>query len=449
MLKIRFLHLLELFSSKFWILPLLCLIAATATAYLNIFLDKHYFSFDATPFSFLFYFSDPQSIRALLTTTAGSLLGVAGVAFSVTLTSLVLASQQFGPRLLSNFMKDTFNQLVIGLFISTFLYCMLILQFTSNMEEAKFTPIISMVVALALLVIDLLLLVFYIHHIAESIHADTLIARVYNELIERLDKQLPELADDTPAISAPDNSQFQAIFDNNEQLNPIMAPKSGYLQAFDKQSLFSLTKDQGMVMKTHFQAGDYVMERCELACYFNPDGKLSSELEDQILNHFLIGHTRTPEQDARYAIHQLVEVALRALSPGINDPFTAITCINRLGSAMAIIMERQLPAGEYYEEDGRLRLQVAAYSFGKLLATAFDQIRQNMAYHIEVISSLLETLRQLAAQAHNQEQTDAIRDQADAIYIAIKDEIQVPKDLETVTEAYERVMEALESRSGD
>lgn len=439
MIKTRLLHLIELINSKFWVIPLFCLITSGALAYLNISLDKYYFSFNGEPFSFLFYFNDPQSVRALLTTVAGSLLGVAGVSFSVTITSLVLASQQFGPRLLRNFMKDSFNQLVIGLFIATFLYCMLILQFTSNMEDARFTPVVSMLAALALVVIDLLLLVFYIHHVTESIHADTIISAVYEELTEHLDTQFLKPHEETSHLPAPEKTPAPAIFKNSGPLRKLTAPFSGYLQAINQQALFELAKKRDIALNIHFQAGDYIMKGADLASCLSQDKDLADDLKSEILSHFIVGNFRTPEQDARYAIRQLVEVALRALSPAINDPFTAITCIDRLGSAMSIIMERQLPVSEYYDDEGRLRLQLKPYSFDKLLAAAFDQIRQNTAHHTAVIISLLKTLQQLAEQAYNAEQTQAIQEQADAIFPAAKKALEVQKDLDAVTAAYEQI----------
>nr|CAA6829077.1 MAG: Unknown protein [uncultured Thiotrichaceae bacterium] len=431
MIKTRLLHLIELINSKFWVIPLLCLVSAGATAYLNTYLDKYYFSFNETPLSFLFYFSDHQSIRALLTTIAGSLLGVAGVSFSVTLTSLVLASQQFGPRLLRNFMRDSFNQLVIGLFISTFFYCMLVLQFTSNMEEAKFTPILSMLTALVLVVVDLLLLVFYIHHIAESIHADTIISGVYEELTDRLDMQFPKLDEESSGLPAQGKTHPESNKDKPSQW--ISAPASGYLQAINHQGLFELAQDRNIALNVHFQAGDYMMEGSELVSCISLGEATDEDLDSEIISHFIIGNIRTPEQDARYSIRQLVEVALRALSPGINDPFTAITCINRLGSAMGIIMERRFPASEHYDENDCLRLQLTPYSFDNLLGAAFDQIRQNAESHTEVIIALLKTLHQLTARSSNKEQIQAIQEQVDAIFLSAQNTLKVQKDLDTVT----------------
>ncbi|MEZ5537836.1 MAG: DUF2254 domain-containing protein [Thiolinea sp.] len=442
MIKTRILHLIELISNKFWIVPLLCLTAAGISAYLNVFLDKYYFSANATPFSFLLYFNDPQNISTLLTTVAGAILGVAGVAFSVTITSLVLASQQFGPRLLRNFMQDTFNQIVIGLFISTFLYCMLILQFTSNMEAGGFTPVISMLTVLALTITDLLLLVFYIHHIAASIQADSVISAVYEELTERLETQFPEQEEEDEHLPEAETSGFQTDFD--QQSRKISTPQSGYLQAVDNEGLLALTKDLDLALQVHFQAGDYIMRGCVLASCMVPDEETAEDLADKVLGYFIIGDVRTPEQDARYAIYQLVEVALRALSPGINDPFTAMSCINRLGSAMAMIMERQLPLSHYYDKQGRLRLQLKTYSFAALLATSFDQIRQNTAHHTGVILSLLETLRQLAAQTRKAEQAAAIQAQADAIRLAAQDTIQVQKDIDAVSDAYQQINRTLQ-----
>jgi uncharacterized membrane protein len=451
--KTRILHLLELISTKFWIIPLLCLFIAALAAYVNITIDKAFFPYDESLYSFLFYFSDAQTLRTILTTTAGSLLGVAGVSFSVTITSLVLASQQFGPRLLRNFMRDTFNQAVIGIFISTFLYCMLILQFTSNMEESQFTPIVSMITVLALVMVDLLLLVLYIHHIANSIQVDTIISGVYEELKERLERLFPNKQDDTSHLPTIENERE----DLNEQFEAsgkaIYAHHSGYLQAVDSTGLFNLASERNIALKVHFTAGDYLLKGSELACCLQPDDAFDKDeeysLECRVNDHFIVGDTRTAEQDAKYAIRQLVEVALRALSPGINDPFTATTCIDRLGSAMVMIIDRQFPNTQHFDDEAHLRLQLKSYSFASLLGTAFNQIRQNCIGHVEVVIKLLEILSKLAEQANNEAHKTAIRKQAEAVFTASEASSIIPQDLAVIKQEYEKVRKALKRDGAD
>lgn len=191
-MKTRLLHLLEILSTNFWMIPLLFLIMAMLLAFLNIHLDRVLFAHWGERLPFPFYFKDAENLRAMLTLTAGSTLSVTGVTFSITIASLTLASQQFGPRLLRNFMKTQFNQVVMGFFIGTFLYCILLLQFTSAMQETGLTPVISVTTLLVLIITDLLLLVFFIHHTAVSIQADTIIGEVHQELTSRLQTLFPD-----------------------------------------------------------------------------------------------------------------------------------------------------------------------------------------------------------------------------------------------------------------
>lgn len=453
MFKTRILHLLELISTKFWIIPLLCLFIAALAAYVNITIDKAFFPYDESLYSFLFYFSDAETLRTILTTTAGSLLGVAGVSFSVTITSLVLASQQYGPRLLRNFMQDTFNQAVIGIFISTFLYCMLILQFTSQMEASKFTPIVSMVTVLLLVMIDLLLLVLYIHHIANSIQVDTIISGVYEELKARLERLFPNKQDETSHLPALNEQREDLSEQFDSSGKPIYARHSGYLQAVDSNGLFNLACEKNVALKVYFTAGDYLLQGSELASCLQADEAFDEEaarlLESRINDHFIVGDTRTAEQDAKYAIRQLVEVALRALSPGINDPFTATTCIDRLGSAMVMIIDRQFPNTQHFDDDTHLRLQLKSYSFASLLGTAFNQIRQNCIGHVEVVIKLLEILAKLAEQANNEAHKTAIRKQAEAIFTASEASTIIPQDLAVIKQEYEKVRRALKRDDAD
>ena len=162
-----------------------------------------------------------------------------------------------------------------------------------------------------------------------------------------------------------------------------------------------------------------------------------------INHHLIVGDNRTAEQDAEYAIRQLVEIAVRALSPGINDPFTAITCIDRLGNAMAFLLDRRFPAEQYFDEDGFLRLQLKPFSFTGMLAAAFNQIRQNTGFHVAVIISLLETLYGLAVQARTSEQKNAIKTQVDAIYTTSLNEVKIKADLEDIEARYQCISRLL------
>lgn len=440
-MKTRILHLFELLTVNFWMIPLLFLIAAAALAFINIFLDRALFSGWAETLPFPFYFKDANNFRSLLSLTASSMLGVTGVAFSITIASLTLASQQFGPRLLRNFMKTKFNQVVMGFFIGTFLYCMLLLQFSSTLDKTELTPVISLTTLLALSITDLLLLVFFFHHTAMSIQADTIINDVHHELSARLTSLLPEQVQTEEAIPT---AQLRHKEEERfaQEGYPVKALSSGYLQAIDVEGLKSYATEHNMAVKLLFRPGNFLIQGSCMGWYMG-ENEQDENIQIAINHYLLVGDIRTAEQDAEFAIRQLVEIAVRAMSPGINDPFTAITCIDRLGDALVFMLNRQFPAQQHFDEDARLRLQLKPFTFTGILGAAFNQIRQNTAFHVAVIINLLETLHTLAVQARTGEQKRAIRGQAEAIYLVCQDEVKARADMQDIETCYQSVLESL------
>lgn len=443
-MKTRILHWLEMMSSTFWLIPLLLLITAAVLAYVNIHLDKQLFSGPENPLSFLFYFNDKDNIRTLLSLTAGAILGVAGVSFSITIASLTLASQQFGPRLLRNFMQNYFNQIVIGIFISTFLYSVLILQFSNAMDERHFVPVISMTTLLLLIILNLLILVFFIHHTAASIQAESIINDVCQELESRLHKIFPthrEENNQQPSAQLPAN--LQERFSNEGQAIPAQC--SGYLQAIDHNALKSFTTSKNVTLRMNFRPGNFIIKGCELATCLSTV-KLDDDIASMLDDALIIGNEATAEQDAEYAIRQLVEIALRALSPGINDPFTAISCINRLGEALVFVAQREFPTPYYFDEDTTLRLMLDTLTFKGMVEAAFNQIRQNTAHHVDIIISLLETLQQLATQVQDETQAKALLSQVEAIQQTCVQRVDAIMDQEAIGERHQKIETTLRTR---
>ena len=441
-MKTRILHLLERLSVNFWMIPLLFLLMGGLLAFVNISLDRWLFSGWGETLPFPFYFKDADNFHSLLSLTAGAMLGVTGVAFSITIASLTLASQQFGPRLLRNFMKTQFNQVVMGFFIGTFLYCVLLLQFSSTLDEINLTPVISLATLMGLIITDLLLLVFFFHHTAMSIQADTIISEVHRELSERLETLFPDVADTNGAVvpTAALHKEEQARFE--QEGYPIQTQDSGYLQAIDVAGLQSYVMEHNLALKLVCRPGDFLMQGSRFGWCLGEEAR-KEETQQAINRYLMIGDTRTAEQDAEFAVRQLVEIAVRAMSPGINDPFTAMTCIDRLGNALAFLLKRQFPVEQYFDEQARLRLQLKPFMFAGIMGAAFNQIRQNTAFHVAVIISLLETLQSLAAQAITDKQKAAIKAQAEAVYVSCQDEVKARADLDDIKVRYQAVLHTL------
>lgn len=412
-MKTRLLRFFDTLRTNFWLIPLLFLLSAVGLAYLNYYLDMSIIPRDYTFYPTFFYYANPDNIRTFLGVCATSILGVAGVTFSITIASLTLASQQYGPRLLRNFMQDRFNQTVLGIFIATFLYSVSVLQFTSSMEVEGVRPIISMTTLMVLMVADLLALVFFIHHIAMSIQADAIINSVNAELRSCIVSFFPDELDDTSTLPRAATQQLNPELTINNRI--VSAQQSGYLQVIDYDALMALAIEHNIVIQCLVKSGGFIMHGSPLAEYFSDKVDEIAGLDELIRNAFITGKTQTPVQDPEFAIRQLVEVAVRALSPGINDPYTAISCIDKLGDNIAFLIHRHFPASQRFDEEGHLRLQLKHVDFEGVVDVSFNQIRQHGKSDTAVMIRLLETLLSLSLQVRNEEQSKVIMAQTESI----------------------------------
>ena len=444
-MKTRIRHFLEIFSENIWMIPLLFLVESVAMSFFNFYLDKTFFARHIQLPGLFLYFNNSENIRTLLSVSATSILGVAGVSFSITIASLTLASQQFGPRLLRNFMMSRFNQTVLGIFIGTFLYCIMMLQFTSSMDLEKTTPFVSMIGLLILIVVNLLMLVFFIHHIAVSIQADSVIADVNGDLQKQLAVFFPDkVREDEHLPSVPSFEKNKSDFD--EEGVPVFARQSGYLQAIDIVSLLKFVTKEDFALKLSIKPGDFIIKNSQIgSCLLTDEQKEDFDelISDPISNRLLLGDKSTAEQDPEFAIRQLVEVAVRALSPGINDPFTAITCIDRLGDNVAFLINRQFPLDQHFDEDGRLRLFIKSFTFDGIVEASFNQIRQHGRNDVSVIIRLLDTLLCLADQIREVNQVKAIKTQADSLYSVCNENFIAKKDRDDIECLYQSISEQL------
>ncbi|HEU18598.1 MAG TPA: DUF2254 domain-containing protein [Deltaproteobacteria bacterium] len=224
-------------------------------------------------------------------------------------------------------------------------------------------------------------------------------------------------------------------------MREIAASKSGYIQAIDSDNLLNITEEYDFRIHLPFRPGEFIVAGSTLAVVESAE-VVNDDLAEQIVNSFIIGQQRTPEQDIEFAIHQLVEVALRALSPGINDPFTAIACIDRLGSALCCLTDRAFPLPYRYDAEGRLRVIVKPLTFEGVVNAAFDQIRQYGCTSVAVTIRLLESLKAIAGRARNSEQRQAILRQADMIVRASQESITEKNDRDDVQQRYQDLIEA-------
>lgn len=388
------------------------------------------------------YSGGPDGARAVLSTIAGSMVTVTGTVFSITVVALSLASSQFGPRLLRNFMKDTGNQIILGTFIATYIYCLLILRTVHGDDYEIFIPQISVSVAISLAIINSGILIFFIPHTAQSIQADFVIADVSDDLNRTINRLFPEKLGRKPSLDSQQPSlELLANFD--ESTCSIPARQSGYIQAIDEDELLKIAKSHNLIFQIFHRPGHFIIEGSELIKVF-PGNFVNKPLIKQINNVFIIGSQRTQQQDVEMIVNQLVEIAARALSPGINDPFTAIRCIDRLSEGLCRFVEREIPSPYRYDEDNQLRAIANPVTFEGMVDTAFNQIRQYVSSSVAVRIRLLEALAEIATHTHNQNYRDVLRVHAKMIHQDGLEQVPEKRDRQDIQHRYLTTLKNLE-----
>lgn len=358
------------------------------------------------------YTGGPEGARELLSVVAGSMITIAGVVFSITIVALVLASQQFGPFLLRNFMRDTGNQVVLGTFIATFLFCLLTLRTVRGTDRLTFVPHLSVSVGVVFTMASLGVLIYYIHHISAFIQASTIISVVSRDLERAIDRIFPDRLGLGPEDAESEHTPVPERFDA-ESL-PVAARGYGYIKAVDTDTLLGTAKESDVVIRLVKRPGDFVGEGDVIALLW-PAAAAEHGLEEVINESFMLGPQRTATQDIEFVINQIVEVGVRALSPGINDPFTAIICIDHLGQALRRMAGRSLPSPLRYDEEGTLRVIAFPAGFPEMAALAFDSFRLYGRTHVAVNLRLLDTIAAIAPHLCREEDRRALLRQTERI----------------------------------
>lgn len=332
----------------------------------------------------------------------------------MTLVALSLATSQLGPRLLRSFLRDKTTQVVLGTFVATFLYCLLVLLTIRREEEVAFVPHVSITLGVLFAIASVGVLIYYIHHLSVSMQANEIVARVSRELIAGVDRLFPEhIGRGGPRIPAvPPDAEFLDAFAREARLIPASA--DGYLQFIDTDVLIELAMQKDVVIRLERVPGDYVVAGGPLILVW-PGERATDVPTDQVNNAFALGNQRTSGQDIEFAVTQLVEIALRALSPGVNDPFTAITCVDRLASALTRLATRDMPSPYRYDSTDQLRVISPGSTFVEVTDVAFTQIRQNSRSSTAVTVRLLETIAEVARFVHRPEDRAALLRHAEMI----------------------------------
>jgi uncharacterized membrane protein len=440
-MKTRLFNLWYSFRASYWFVPLVMATLSIALSFGTTVIDSSLPPFLAGKLGWL-YSGGAEGARTILSTVAGSMITTAGVVFSITIVVLSLTSSQFGPRLLGNFMRDTGTQVVLGTFISTFIYCIFVLRVVRNDKNGLFIPHLSVTFAFILALTSTCVLIYFIHHVASSIQADSIIASVYRDLENSIDRLFPESQEhgaEAPAAAAVEKALPEGF---DEDGWPVASTESGYLQAIDLEGLTDLAREHDLILRLHFRPGEFIAAGAVLALAW-PREHWDEKLTSQVNSAMIRGRQRTDEQDMGFAVKQLVEVALRALSPGINDPFTAMTCIDWLSAALSRVARRKFPSPLRYDKDSNLRLITVPVTFAEIVEAAFGQIRHAAGMHTPVTLRLLNAIAVVAPHVRTEAERDILERHATLIDRSGQEAGQVKDDRQAVEKRYQETLRLL------
>jgi uncharacterized membrane protein len=410
----RLRQLLDQLGEKFWLIPALLVVAGVAGAIGLIELDRS----ELIPRWLLerwLYDGGATGARTLLGAIASSTIGVAGTVFSITIAALSLAAGQMGPRLLRNFTRDRGNQLTLGAFLGTFCYALMVLRSVrTETEGSGFVPHLSLSLGIILAFVCVGTLVYFVGHMASRINVDTVIELVSDDIhaaIQRL----------TTGERQPEPPPLAFWRD----ATPIADARRGYLQQLDEHGLAAWAAEHETAIRLLVRPGDYVFPGAPIALMLPPVEGAGAAIRGATA----LGPQRAGSSDLRFAVRQLVEVAVRALSPGINDPHTAVSVLDRLGAVLCEMEPLHLPTGVRLA-NGRPILVVPHIQYDQLINTMFHMIRQHAAGNVTVLMKQLEVLTQVVSCERDRERMRSLKRHADLVLADAERDIDTPGDLE-------------------
>jgi len=355
--------------------------------------------------------------RGMLTAIASSMLTVAALAFSLTLAAVSQASGQFTPRIFRNFMRDRANQFALGYFVSVFAFCLIVLRTIRGADEVKFVPSLAVLTGLILAIGGVLVLIFFIHHIADSLQITTILNNITDETKQSVQKMFPREMGEA-ATEVEKSETWRA--DDIKKWRQIPAREAGYVQDVNTDGLLEFAAANRILIKMRRGVGQFAGSGATLA-EIAPDTatpswktEIGGEKSDEIGEFFTLGRHRTIEKDVGVGIRQIVDIALKALSPGVNDTTTAIGCIDNLGDIVAEIARWQMPA-KVRSKDGVPRVITLAPDFQEYVETAFDQIRISGKANFAIFVRLIATISFIAEYTTNETHLAALRRQIELI----------------------------------
>ena len=427
----------EELRTTFWVVPSILIVVAVLLFIVTFQIDvAAYYGHLALPVWIRTGSADAE--RQVLIAIAAAVITVIGVVFSITILALTLASQQFGPRMMRNFVRDIGNQVTLGVFVGTFVFSVLSLV-TINSLSSTFVPYLSTSVAEALLLVDLGVLIYFIHHISKSIQLPEVIAGIADDLMRSIDSEFPDEVGSADGAAQPraGRSVPELLTLMEEDGAVVPSQVSGYIQYVGYAQLISIATRTDSVIRLEHRPGHYLATGRPLAFVWPRDA--APQVALALSKAHVTGPHRTLVQDPVFAIDQLVEIAIRALSAAVNDTFTALTCIDWLSAGLGRVSGRILDEGVYRDGAGKVRLIEFDPSYARMVNRSFDKIRQGAEAMPAVLIRLMDSIGSIMLDTTSPEQRTVLRRQADMVLRLAEKSVGEPNDLEEIRFRFRRI----------
>ena len=425
-------------NANYWLYPALFAVAAAALAFAMLILDRSGFAERVNQIGW-FIPARPQGAANILSVMASTMIGVASTVFSITIVAVSFASGNYGPRLLTNFLSDKGNQISLATFIGSFVYVLIVLRSVRAESEVAgtgvgavattlpgFVPQLSLLVAYALMAACIGVLVFFLNHVPSSIRVNKVLQGIGEKLVAAVRELYPLEPELDEALPPPSGAE-------------VKARKTGYVQLIDFDELVTLARANDCRFALRVRTGDFVHRELPL---LEVAGAAPEGLRDEVCSHFTIGSVRTPEQDPQFLMDELVEIGLRALSPGINDPFTAVTALHWLGAATCEIAQRNLTRNVCDDGDRDCPVVPLPDDFAHYLRRGFGSLRNAVATSPSAAKVMLDVIANAAVPVTDANRRGMLREQG-RLLIEQTREALVGPDLAEVEKRYRAVTKQL------
>jgi uncharacterized membrane protein len=370
---------------SFWFAPVVMSVGAIFLAWVMYWVDSRIPN-ELLQSSRFIVSGTPGEMRSILVGMAGTILATAGVVFTLLTLPLSTVAAQYGSRLLRVFLGDRITQFVLGMFVATFVYCLAATLSIPPVKVEPEGPQLTVTVGLFLMLGTFASLILLVQHISTMLQAPNIAAVAGAELMDVVRAEIPEQVTSGGQIR---QEAANSLVDIDGYR--VRAIKTGYIQYIDPQSLLTLAIDKDLVIRLLRKPGQFIWNDVAVALVW-PASRVDEELDQHLRQAFQIGNARTPTQDVAYAVNQLVEMAVRAMSPAINDPFTAMTCLDYIGEGLALFIQQGEKSANFFDLDGKLRLVIEPVTLEELLDGAFDMLRHCSCNNTSVLLHMLKVI---------------------------------------------------------